>query len=43
MQCLPDALLDRRYYIPTTQGSEARAKERLERIAAWKREHREKA
>lgn len=43
MQCLPDALLDRRYYIPTTQGSEARAKERMERIAAWKREHREKA
>ena len=32
MQCLPDALLGRRYYNPTTQGQEARVKERLEQI-----------
>ena len=36
MQCLPDALKDRRYYIPTEQGREARVKERLEAILEWK-------
>ena len=36
MQCLPDSLLGRTYYIPTTQGAEGRVKERLERIKAWK-------
>ena len=40
MQCLPDALKDRRFYHPTTQGQEARYKERLEQITAWKKEHR---
>ena len=40
MQCLPDALKDRRFYHPTTQGQEARYKERLEQILAWKKEHR---
>ena len=39
MQCLPDKLSGRVYYIPTTQGHEARFKERLEKIDAWKREH----
>lgn len=29
MQCLPDALLDRHYYLPTNQGREARIKERM--------------
>ena len=38
MQCLPDSLKDRRYYIPTDQGKEAEAKEKLEHILAWKKE-----
>lgn len=37
MQCLPDSLAGRRYYEPTTQGQEARVKERLEEILAWKK------
>ena len=40
MQCLPDVLKDRKFYRPTTQGQEARYKERLEQIEAWKKEHR---
>ena len=40
MQCLPDGLKDRRFYHPTDQGQEARYKERLEQILAWKKEHR---
>ena len=40
MQCLPDSLADRHYYQPTDQGSEARAREKLARIAAWKAAHR---
>ena len=36
MQCLPDNLLGREYYTPTTQGVEGRFKERLEAIKAWK-------
>ena len=39
MQCLPDSLLGRRYYIPTEQGQEARFKARLEQIEAWKQAH----
>lgn len=39
MQCLPPALKDRAYYIPTKQGNEARFKERLEAIKKWKKEH----
>ena len=42
MQCLPDALRDRKFYHPTTQGQEARYKERLEQIEAWKAEQRKK-
>ena len=38
MQCLPDALADRRYYRPTDQGEEHRVKEKLEKILAWKNE-----
>jgi putative ATPase len=30
MQCLPDGLIGRRYYTPTTRGAEARVAERLE-------------
>ena len=36
MHCLPDELLNRRYYLPTGEGAEAAVKERLERIRAWK-------
>ena len=36
MQCLPDALKDRRYYQPTQQGREQAVKERLDNILAWK-------
>lgn len=42
MQCLPDSLLGRKYYVPTAQGSEARVAERLRQIEAWKREHGQK-
>jgi len=37
MQCLPDTLKDRRYYLPTDQGREAKVKERLEAILEWKK------
>ena len=42
MTCLPDSLKTRRFYHPTTQGQEARYKERLEQIEAWKEEQRKK-
>lgn len=37
MQCLPDSLTDRRYYLPTEQGREKKVKERLEKILEWKK------
>ncbi len=40
MDCLPESLLGRHYYEPTTQGREARVKERVEQIAAWRARHR---
>ncbi|MCL2819820.1 MAG: replication-associated recombination protein A [Oscillospiraceae bacterium] len=39
MQCLPDSLLDRKYYKPTDQGQETRVKERMTQIEQWKKEH----
>ncbi len=36
MKCLPDALADRRYYLPTGEGDEKAVKERLEEILTWK-------
>lgn len=39
MQCLPDALLGREYYLPTDQGREAEYGRHLEEIKAWKRRH----
>ncbi len=36
MQCLPDSLEGRVYYEPTDQGSEVRAREKLERVRSWK-------
>ena len=38
MQCLPDGLVGRRYYCPTTQGDEGAVRERLDEIRAWKEE-----
>ena len=37
MQCLPDALKERRYYHPTREGREAQVQKRLEEILEWKR------
>ena len=39
MQCLPDSLLGRVYYNPTTQGNEVRFRDRLNAIKKWKEEH----
>lgn len=39
MQCLPDSLINKTYYIPTTNGNEARFKNRLEAIKEWKNKH----
>lgn len=38
MQCLPDALKDRRYYDPGVMGDEAAIKERLDEIRKWRSE-----
>ena len=40
MQCLPDSLKDKRYYLPSEQGVEGKYKERLEAILKWKQEKR---
>lgn len=39
MQCLPDSLLGKKYYIPSDQGTEAKFKARLEAIKKWKEQH----
>ena len=39
MQCLPDSLAGKKYYLPTEQGLEAKFKARLEQIKAWKAAH----
>jgi putative ATPase len=36
MECLPPALKDRRYYLPTEEGLEVAVKERLDGILEWK-------
>lgn len=41
MDCLPDNLLDRTYYMPTEEGNEIRFKQRLESIKIWKKQHKE--
>ncbi|MCM1175085.1 MAG: replication-associated recombination protein A [Blautia sp.] len=38
MECLPESMRGSRYYYPTEQGAEAKVKERLEEIIAWKQE-----
>jgi len=42
MDCLPESLIDHTYYEPTTQGLEARYKERLIELKAWKQKNRKK-
>lgn len=39
MQCLPDSLLGKEYYIPTEEGTEAKFKARIEEIKDWKKKH----
>ena len=39
MQCLPDSLLGKEYYIPSDQGTEKKFKMHLEQIKAWKDKH----
>ena len=41
MTCLPESLAGRQYYRPTEQGSEAKVKQRLGQIRAWKQAHAE--
>ena len=38
MQCLPESLADRRYYVPGTEGKERQVGERLQEILKWKKE-----
>lgn len=40
MQCLPDSLQGRKYYRPTGEGSELRARERLRQVEEWKAKRR---
>ena len=37
MQCLPDSLEGRKYYEPTSQGQEARVKERMDQLEQWRK------
>lgn len=37
MQCLPDSLKGKRYYMPTSEGAEGAVKNRLEEILEWKK------
>ncbi len=37
MDCLPDSLLGRRYYVPTEEGAEKAVKEKLDHILKWKK------
>ena len=40
MQCLPDELVGREYYIPTEQGFETKYKTKLQQIKEWKKKRR---
>ena len=42
MDCLPESLLGKEYYIPNTLGNEIKFKERLEAIKKWKKDHKGK-
>ena len=39
LQCLPDSLLGKTYYQPTSQGLEEKYGQRLSQIKAWKEAH----
>ena len=39
MQCMPDSLAGKKYYVPTRQGTEARIADRLAQIEAWRAAH----
>ena len=39
MQCLPDSLLGKKYYNPTSQGLETKFRDRLAQIEEWRKEH----
>ena len=43
MECLPDSLRGKEYYRPTDEGLEARYKQRLDEIKAWKAKARQVA
>lgn len=36
MNCLPDSLLGRQYYLPTSQGNEVKVKEWMDKIKVWR-------
>ncbi|MBQ3108396.1 MAG: replication-associated recombination protein A [Clostridia bacterium] len=38
MECLPESMRGKRYYLPTQEGSEARVYERMKTIEQWKNE-----
>ncbi len=40
MQCLPDSLMGKEYYVPTEQGNESRYSKRLKEIKEWKQKRR---
>lgn len=39
LQCLPDSLNGKEYYVPTEQGLEIKYKEKLKKIKDWKKQH----
>jgi len=41
MQCLPDNLKDRQYYLPTNEGVEKRIRERLEEVRTMRKSAKE--
>ena len=41
MQCLPDSLLGKEYYLPTEEGVEGKFRARLQEIKEWKRKRKE--
>lgn len=42
MKCLPDSLIDKKYYQPSNQGSETKVATRLKQIEEWRIQHEKK-
>ena len=42
MECLPESLRGREYYVPTAQGAEVQVGERLKQVKAFKKSMQEK-